>query len=148
SRESLNKPGRHTVGDAAMTKGSVWRRSVRLWDTLLHACCEGWKFWHRVLGLGRARAATRQLVPVLELLETRLVPDNGHAFAALKNQAITATLLSFSPADGTSISDYSASILWGDGQQSSANLTEDEGNIQVSGTHTYHWEGHYAGALR
>jgi len=85
------------------------------------------RHWRAFLKKSRQRATTRL---DCEPLENRLLPSispTGSAFAALAGQTYSGVVASFTPASGTSSSDYQATILWGDGNSSA-------GSIDGSGT--------------
>ena len=73
----------------------------------------------------------------------------GSAFVALQNNAFSGTVGTFTFLAGTTYTDYTAEILWGDGQQSAATISSSGGYVaQVSGSHTYYASGTYAVAFQ
>jgi hypothetical protein len=82
--------------------------------------------------------------PALEVLEGRQMPSIsviGIPFAAAKGQSFRGAVAEFTPDSGTTLTDYSATILWGDGSSSAGSLSASGTLYQVSGTHTYAGEG-------
>ena len=67
--------------------------------------------------------------------------NSGSAVSAVAGQAFTATVATFSDPAPESLSSYSASIAWGDGQTSSGSIAS---GFAVSGSHTYANGGAYA----
>lgn len=61
------------------------------------------------------------------------------SFTAVKNQAFTGQVASFTDANPTApLSDFSATVNWGDGHSSTATVaTNPAGGFQVNGSHTY-----------
>lgn len=79
----------------------------------------------------------------VEPLESRLVPSmspTGSAFVALTGQGYSGVVGAFTIAPGTTAANYQATILWGDGQQSSGTI-DSAGH--VSGAHTFDAAGAY-----
>ena len=73
----------------------------------------------------------------------------GSAFVALQNNAFSGTVGTFTFLAGTTYTDYTAEILWGDGQESTATISSSGGYVaQVSGSHTYYASGNYAVAFQ
>jgi hypothetical protein len=82
------------------------------------------------------------------MLEDRIVPSasaEGTAFAALRGQAFAGIVGTFTPESGMTTADYTATILWGDGTQSSGTI---DGSGDVSGSHTYNAPGAFAVAFQ
>jgi hypothetical protein len=67
------------------------------------------------------------------------------SFTATKGTAFAGAVSRFTDADpGGTVSDYSATINWGDGSMSSGSVGSVTGGFQVSGTHTYTSVGTYS----
>ena len=67
----------------------------------------------------------------------------GIPFAAAKGQGFSGAVAAFAPFAGTTLSDYSATILWGDGATSAGTITAAGTLYNVTGSHTYAEEGPY-----
>ncbi len=67
----------------------------------------------------------------------------GSPFAAAKGQGFSGAVAAFAPFAGTTLSDYSATILWGDGATSAGTITAAGTLYNVTGSHTYAEEGPY-----
>src|SRR5271166_1341441 len=115
-------------GPASMTNINAWLRSLR--------------------SPPKNRPLFRQPRLEVEPLELRALPSvatTGSAFLALTGHSYNGVVGSFTLAAGTTASDYSALILWGDGSQSTGTI---DGSGNVTGTHTFNAAGTYAVAFQ
>src|ERR1700677_263129 len=86
--------------------------------------------------------------PEIEVLEKRLQPTispTGTAFLAMAGQTFSGQVGSFAFEAGTSSSNYAATILWGDGQQSAGTI---DSSGHVTSAHVYNVAGAYAVTLQ
>ena len=75
--------------------------------------------------------------------------SNGVGIDGIEGSQIADTVVaSFADSDGDPISNFTASIQWGDGSTSSGALGESGGSFVVRGTHTYTEEGTYKVAVQ
>jgi microcystin-dependent protein len=69
----------------------------------------------------------------------------GATLSGTEGAALAATVATFTDANPNApLSDFTATINWGDGTNSSGTVTENAGVFSVAGTHTYGEEGSYA----
>ena len=61
----------------------------------------------------------------------------GKNFSATEGQGFSGTVASFTDSDGGPMSDYSATVDWGDGSTNAATLAGSAGSYSVVGYHTY-----------
>src|SRR6516164_7891530 len=134
-----------------MKNALAWLRLDRLWENLVLAWEKGLDYWPETLARALYRRQRRHSIYLnVEQLEIRLVPAfsiTPTAFAALENQQFQGPVATFTGAS-SSASAYSATVLWGDGQQSSGTISANgDGSFSVNGSHTYKEEGQYAVAV-
>ena len=67
----------------------------------------------------------------------------GIPFAAAKGQDFSGAAATFAPLPGTTLTDYSATVYWGDGSSSVGSITAAGSLDRVSASHTYVEEGPY-----
>ena len=72
----------------------------------------------------------------------------GDVFLGLEHVATTGLVATFTDEAGHSASNYSATILWGDGTSSSGTVSGSAGSFNVTGTHAYQRQGSYAIAVK
>src|SRR5204862_5155166 len=66
----------------------------------------------------------------------------GTSFTATEGAGFSGVVATFTDANaGAPVSDFSATILWGDGTSSAGAVSAANGGFQVSGSHTYADEG-------
>src|SRR5437870_5527446 len=107
-----------------------WLRCWRRLDNLFRPWLLGPKARRR-----RQRPPRRTCRLEVTLLEDRdmlSVSATGTAFLALRNENFTGIVGSFSPAAGTTPSDYLVNIQWGDGSQSAGTI---DSSFNVLGSH-------------
>ena len=72
----------------------------------------------------------------------------GSSLSATAGQPSTATVATFTDADpGGAVSDYSATIAWGDGSQAAGTVSPSGGGFTVTGIHTYASAGSYTATV-
>ena len=86
--------------------------------------------------------------PQVELLEDRTLPSvllkMLNMDPVVEEQSTgDITLATFLMEKGRSVEDYNATIRWGDGRTSTADLQEENGLVSVVDSHTYHQPGAY-----
>ena len=92
--------------------------------------------------------------PTFDALETRLCPTvsidaAGAVFLGMEHQEVNPLLATFTTnASSATASDFSATILWGDGQSSAATISANATGFDVTGVHIYDRQGSYAPVLQ
>jgi hypothetical protein len=107
---------------------------------------ETWlRHWQKLFAIKRER---KTFHPEREPLESRNQPSvapAGSAFLAMTGQTYNGVVGSFTIGAGLTAADYQATILWGDGQSSTASI---DGSGNVSGSHVFNAAGDYPVAFQ
>jgi microcystin-dependent protein len=88
--------------------------------------------------------ATATASSTATVIDAPLTAQNGVAVSGVEGTALTATVATFTDANPNApLSDFTATIAWGDGTSSAGTVSVDNGVYSVAGTHTYAEEGSY-----